>query len=391
MKTLVEWQVCIGMAAPLGERAVFDLVGDLVGDELHEKQMFSLGHAVLGALHADRAGVAAIGRAAAKVREVSEKHSIKQVDRLLSNEKVDVPRVQRRLVRRLMGERAEAVVSIDWTEFAPDGHSTVVISLTTNHGRATPLVWLTVESRKLLGRRAEYEDKILKRLAAAVPSDLRVTVLADRGFADCGLYALLSDELKFEFVIRFKAGTVVQAANGELRRAGDWVPYNGYARRLPTALVTRRRHEVAAVVVVKHKGMKESWCLATSRTDHPDVIVELYSRRFDIEHSFRDEKDRRFGFGLYYATVGTPSRRDRLMLIIVLAAVISTVLGAAGESMGLDRKLRANTVDRRTHSLWRQGREYIVGVARVAVATLARTFYHLWDSLSVTTETYAVL
>src|SRR5437773_4518503 len=105
------------MAAPLGERAVFDLVGDLIGDEVHEKQMSSLGHAVLGSLHADRAGVAAIGRAAAKVRELSEKHSIKQVDRLLSNEKVDVPRLQRRLTRRLIGERTEAVVSIDWTEF----------------------------------------------------------------------------------------------------------------------------------------------------------------------------------------------------------------------------------------------------------------------------------
>jgi hypothetical protein len=379
------------MGAPLGEQAVFDLVGDLIGDEVHEKQMFSLGHAVLGALHADRAGVAAIGRAAAKVRELAEKHSIKQVDRLLSNEKVDVPRLQRRLTRRLIGERAEAVVSIDWTEFAPDGHSTVVISLTSNHGRATPLVWLTVESRKLLGRRSEYEDKVLKRLAASVPADVRITVLADRGFADCGLYRLLSDELKFDFVIRFKAGTVVQAADGELRRAGDWVPYNGYARRLPAAMITRRRHEVAAVVVVKRKGMKESWCLATSRTDRPDVIVQLYSRRFDIEHSFRDAKDRRFGFGLYYATVGTPSRRDRLVLIIVMAAIISTVLGAAGESIGLDRKLRANTVDKRTHSLWRQGREYIAGVAKGVVAKLSRTFYQLWGGLSATTGTYAVL
>jgi hypothetical protein len=32
-----------------------------------------------------------------------------------------------------------------------------------------------------------------------------------------------------------------------------------------------------------------------------------------------------------------------------------TLLGAAGESLGMDRHLKANTVKRRTHSLFRQG------------------------------------
>lgn len=379
------------MPIPLSEKVVFELVDELVGEDLHVKQTESVAHAVLGALHADRAGVAAIGRAAARKRGGVAKHSIKQVDRLLSNRKLDVPRVQRRLTRRLTGERTEVEVSIDWTEFAPDGHSTVMISLVTTHGRATPLVWMTVESRKLLGRRAEYEDKVLKRLASALPEGIRVTVLADRGFGDTGLYALLSEQLKFDFVIRFKAGTVVEASDGEARRAGDWVPYNGLARRLADARITRRRCPVAAVVLVKRAGMKEAWCLATSRKDDAETIVGLYSRRFDIEHSFRDQKDRRFGFGLYYATVGTPARRDRLVLVIVLAAMIATVLGAAGESIGLDRGLRANTVRTRTHSLWRQGREYIAGVARSVVDQLRRAFHGLWQGLFATDRIYDVL
>jgi hypothetical protein len=346
----------------------------------------------LGALHADRAGVAAIGRAAAKIRGVKDKHSIKQVDRLLSNHKVDVPRAQRRLTKRIVGERKDIVVSIDWTEFAPDGHSTVVISLVTNHGRASPLVWMTVESRKLLGRRSSYEDTVLKRLADALPEGVHVTVLADRGFADCGLYALLTDALHFDFVIRFKAVVVVESSNGDVFPARAWVPGNGRTCRLPNARITRNRHPVAAVVMVKRRGMKDSWCLATSRKDDDaETIIALYARRFDIEHNFRDQKDRRFGFGLYYATVGTPSRRDRLMLVIVLATFIATILGAAGESIGLDRTLRANTVQRRTHSLWRQGREYISGVARDAVEHLKQTFYRLWHGVPATTEIYATL
>lgn len=379
------------MATPLNNQAVYDLVEEAIGEELHMKQTRSVAHAVLGALYADRAGVAAIGRAAAQKREMKPKHSIKQVDRLLSNHKIDVPRVQRRLVRRLVGKRKDIVVSIDWTEFVPDGHATVVISLVTDHGRATPLVWKTVERSKLLGRRNSYEDTVLKRLAAALPDDVHVTVLGDRGFADCGLYELLSYDLGFDFVIRFKAGVVVEASDGEVRKARDWVPNNGRARRLVDARVTHRRRIVAAVIAVKRAGMKDSWCLATSREDDAEDIIQLYSRRFDIEHNFRDQKDRRFGFGLYYAKVGTPARRDMLVLIIVLATLIATVLGAAGESIGLDRDLRANTVRTRTHSLWRQGREYIAGVTRDACDELRRTFYALWRELATTARIYSTL
>jgi hypothetical protein len=38
-----------------------------------------------------------------------------------------------------------------------------------------------------------------------------------------------------------------------------------------------------------------------------------------------------------------------------MAMTLLTVLGAAGESLGMDRMLKANTVKTRTHSLFRQG------------------------------------
>lgn len=98
--------------------------------------------------------------------------------------------------------------------------------------------------------------------------------------------------------------------------------------------------------------MQEPWCLATNRSDDADTIVRLYARRFDIEHTFRDQKDRRFGFGLYYCTVGTPERRDRLLLVLTFAAILATLLGAAGEQLQLDKQLHANTATKRTHSLF---------------------------------------
>ena len=77
--------------------------------------------------------------------------------------------------------------------------------------------------------------------------------------------------------------------------------------------------------------------------------------RWGIESSFRDSKNLRFGMGLGLARVKEPERRDRLWLLSALAMVLLTLLGMAGESLGYDRMLKANTVKRRTHSLFRQG------------------------------------
>jgi len=158
---------------PLHPRTIQRIVEASFGDALHAKQRESIGHCVIGALHTDRAGVAAIGRAAARRRGKVDKHGIKQFDRYLSNDKVRPQVFLPRIARRLIAARKELVVALDWTEFAPDGHSTVVISIVTRHGRASPLVWKTVRSSKLKNRRAGYEDDALETLAEAVPKGTR--------------------------------------------------------------------------------------------------------------------------------------------------------------------------------------------------------------------------
>ena len=51
-----------------------------------------------------------------------------------------------------------------------------------------------------------------------------------------------------------------------------------------------------------------------------------------------------------HSTSSRPDRRDRLLLISALAIAVLSLLGAAGERIGYDRWLKANTVTRRTHS-----------------------------------------
>ena len=254
-----------------------------------------------------------------------------------------------------IGDDWEIDVAMDWTDFDADDQSTLMLSLVTTYGRAQPLLWLTVYKAELTGRRNEFEDLCLARLKEALPEGVRVTILADRGFADVRLMEFLR-ELGFDYVIRFRGDTFVAAADGETRKAAQWVGAGGRARKLTGAKLTREGFEVGACVCVHAKGMKEAWHLAASDgAKSATAIIGLYAKRWTIEPSFRDTKDLRFGMGMAELRIADPMRRDRLLFLNALAILLLTLLGAAGESLGMDKDLRTSTTKRRTHSLFRQG------------------------------------
>ena len=124
------------------------------------------------------------------------------MDRLLSNRGVDVWTFFAYWTPYIIGARSEVVVALDWTSFAPDGQETIVLSMLTGHGRATPLLWKTVASSTLKGNQRRYEYEVLCRLREVLPEGVKVTVVADRGFADCKLFYALTTELGFEYGVR---------------------------------------------------------------------------------------------------------------------------------------------------------------------------------------------
>ena len=79
-----------------------------------------------------------------------------------------------------------------------------------------PLVWLSVHKDELTDARNAYEDAAVRRLAEVLPDDVKVTLLADRGFADTKLFGFLAE---LGYVIRLKGTTKVSAADGTTRPA----------------------------------------------------------------------------------------------------------------------------------------------------------------------------
>ena len=337
-------------------RAIHDVLSGVLEQDLHAKRVTSLCDATFGVLHSGSLAICAIGQGLAAARSLKIKHAIKQVDRLLSNTAIVVDDILVRWVPFVIGVRDSIVVAMDWTDFDADNQATIMLALISDHGRSTPLVWLTVDKSTLKDQRTLYEHRVLVRLAELVPAGIKVCIVADRGFGDQKLYKMLTEELYFDYVIRFRGNISVTAATGETRTAAEWVQTGGRARVLRRAEVTADRYQVGTVVCVQDPGMKQAWCLATNSTNATaKQLTGYYGRRWGIECTLRDSKDLRFGMGLGTIRVKSPERRDRLWLINSFAVVLLTLLGAAGEALGYDRMLKSNTAKRRVHSLFRQG------------------------------------
>ena len=358
---------------------MFIIVSYVFGDSEHKKRIISISNAALGIISSGSLIIHRIGRGLASTANRSDKHCIKQVDRLLSNLKLDISKTPDKWVPFVIGARKEIKVTMDWTEFYSDKHSTICLNLVTSHGRATPLLWKTVNSKKLKNNRNNYEDEILVKLRGLVPDDVDVTILADRGFCDIKLFDFLKTDLDFKYKIRIRGNIKVTDQKGEKRTAKEWVGHNGRAKTIRKAKITGEEYEVGTVVCTQQKDMKEVWCIVSSEIDiSASEIIRWYAKRWGCEPQFRDTKDLHFGMGLSKTHIKDVKRRDRLLLIHAIATAVLTILGAAGEAIGLDKYLKANTVKRRTLSLFRQGCIYFTRIPNMAKNTLEKLFVEFY-------------
>lgn len=339
--------------------SVREQISIIFKSDMHLKRQHSLADAAFGLLNSDSLRLHALGEGLALAKGLNKKHATKQIDRLLSNTKLKVWDIAENWVPYIIGERKEIEVALDWTSFWHDKQKSLCLNLLTNHGRATPLIWQTVSDDRIKYNQGHYEDQILSRLKSVIPDDVKVTIVADRGFASYRFFDFIENELGFNYVIRLKSSTTIINNKTTIKTAKEWLRPDGRALNIKQAKITKDEFPVEQVIITKEKNMKDAWYLASNCNDKKTrEIINLYSRRWKIEPYFRDIKDQRFGFGLSNTHIKSTERRDRLLLIIAMAYVLFTLLGAAGEQLGFDRKLKVNTVKTRTHSLVRQGMFY---------------------------------
>src|SRR5919107_484802 len=101
---------------------VRSFLDSVLAEDIHTKRVESLANATLGVMTGASLAVAMIGKSLAQARGLLPKHAIKQVDRLLSNPRIEAGFAT--WVPEMVGPRKDIVVAMDWTDFDADGQAT---------------------------------------------------------------------------------------------------------------------------------------------------------------------------------------------------------------------------------------------------------------------------
>ena len=329
-----------------------------------------------------RLSVAAVGRGLAG--PVHPKHSIKRVDRLLSNSHLPLELTTfyaaiARVVTR--GEHRPLVV-LDWTQMV--GQLWALVAAVPVAGRAVP-IYGEVHHLKRGAASPPVEAAFLHRLKRVLPEDARPIVVADAGFRRPFFEEVL--KLGWDYVGRLRGNRVLVGPRGRVRpntltRSANATPRDLGRYELSPYSNCRRQHSwpgpfVARLVTVyrrserrrappkqsrcpnsmsKQKAIRanrEPWLLATSLQRHSaNSVAAIYGGRMSIEQTFRDTKNHRWGWCLRDVRCNSAQRLNALLLLVSIAFFALGELGLAAARQGRERRYRANTGARRAISIF---------------------------------------
>jgi hypothetical protein len=322
---------------------------------LRKSQAKTLSDLVGAALGATRMNLAEVGRQLASAGDApgakwkAAKHAIKRVWRFIANERVEpvdvMPVVMTRLWRRKLKwhakrpDRRPLLVSLDWTKVR--GFHTLMAAVVVQ-GRALPWCWESYKDQVQGKSQNALEYALMARLKAALPAEVRIVILADRGF---GRAALVQEcqKLGLDYLVRVGADVKVKLQGGGTRGAsGRW---QGNLKDYPlhhgqclgwTNVEYRADGLVITNLIARWKkglagDQDQPWYLVTSlpvpRRDAAERLSDLYALRFDIEEWFRDSKNEHLGWSLAKTRITRPDRLDRLILILALAYLLLVAVG----------------------------------------------------------------
>lgn len=296
------------------------------------------------------------------VSGTSLRHRLKRCDRLLGNDKLAQERhlIYGAMARRILHGMAQPLIIIDWSDLCADRRQQLLRAALTVQGRALTLY----EEVHPLSRAASLKvhRAFLKRLGAILPPHCEPVFITDAGFR--ATWFKLLDSMGYAWIGRIRNRDMVRPASGDHDWRGCKALYaraNGEPQDLGQFHYVRSRPVACRLVLFKKKpkgrhhttvhkkrtrsahskkqarAQKEPWLLAVSpqlAALDARTIVTIYAGRMQIEQTFRDVKNPRWGLGLSASQTRKPQRLATLLLIGALACYALWLIGLAIRSNG---------------------------------------------------------
>ncbi len=288
---------------------------------LSRRQANTLAQLVLHVMYVTRFTLAELGR---QFQGVTAKSGIKRVWRFIAHKRVEPALAMQGVIAQVVRHHRKKplILTLDWTQIRK--HHVLMLAAVVR-GRAVPLLWAVYDEKTLHRSQNSLEEALLRLLRTMVPRQVRVILLADRGFGRTEL-ARLCQELGFHYVIRIAAGVWIR--HGKFEGRLSQYPVKPGMRRLLRGVQYRKvRSLVQNIVVVWRKDKQEPWFLMTDLNQGANQLCDLYGKRMQIEELFRDYKNRRNGFSLRDTQIRSPENLSRALLILALGYILLLGIG----------------------------------------------------------------
>lgn len=335
---------------------------------IHAARLTVIQAAVAAAVHGRRLTLTELGRALIGLARI--KHSIKRIDRLLGNPRLDTERfsIYRASARWVLGRQLCPIIVVDWSDLTADRRWQLLRAALPIGGRTLTLYEEVHPLRHFANPRVHRA--FLARLQALLPEGITPILITDAGFRAPW----------FKAVSRWGWHWIGRIRNRDYLRARGSAVWIGCKTLYPKAtacpqtlgphevvrsnavacqlyLVKRpRQHRVKKSVfgqrVRSNQSLKqacaqrEPWLLAASPSlAHLSAqrIVNLYATRMQIEEAFRDLKCERYGLGFSLNRSRTRQRIAALLLIALLAFLVLWLIGRDALAQGLQFHYQSNT------------------------------------------------
>ena len=313
------------------ERAVkVDLLPALHAHQARALASFSWGMAAAGSCCAGAVAAAVPGRA-------TPASGRRRMERLLANDRIDAADAMLQLAGSLTGRWGgrRLLLILDET---PKANDLRCMRLSVAYRKRTvTLLSVCYRPDRPPEPMPRLCRRMLRQVAARLPADADVTLLADRGLCwptlirQCG-------RLGWHYLLRLQSDTRVRLPDGSERSAGDLAGRRG-ARWFGgdgVRVFKKARWLRANVVAAWEPAAGGPWLLVT---DAPAsyACCRGYCKRTWCEESHRDEKSH--GLNWQRSQVNDPAHAQRLVLLMALATLLCIVTGATAIRRGLRRKL----------------------------------------------------
>jgi hypothetical protein len=343
-----------------------------VCQKIHRARFRSLKAATDSLVEGRKLSLVGLGRSIKS--ETTTKYNIKRVDRLLGNRKLEqeCASFYRAMSRIVLGSQSRPLILVDWSGLTRCGEFLLLRAATPVGGRA-----ITLYEESHLEK--DYDSQatngqFLLNLKSVLPDNCSPIILTDAGFRNPWFKAV--EALGWDWVGRVRNKTKFRWDGSR-----DWIPIKelykqatfkerflgavylakANPRKCNLFLFKQRKkhrshtnlrgHRVRCSVSLKHaRREREPWLLASSLNYSQGLekkIIQIYKMRMQIEESFRDIKNQRFGFAMSETRSKNKNRFNVLLLVGALASLAVWLIGKIAHNMKLQYQYQTNTIRKR--------------------------------------------